>query len=234
MGRELGKSHGTGRTCSVCCFCCIQICRKREAGAGRYFAGAFFPDREACHSTDEQRALVVTGRERTAERRAGLTVAHVTIGKEHTGRSGEPVADFAGLAHKAVLHLHRIDDARSMADDGILADHTRSDIHIGLGRAQDGAVAEARRTVHLTIVADVRVGYFLRIDDLHARSEGATVGACGFDFLADEPANAVFQLLVLEMFHHESGKLTVEMLKEDEVSMIKVLAILALDRKSVV
>ena len=47
----------------------------------------------------------------------------------------------AGFAHETVLHLHAVGDAAAFADDGVLADDTRADVHVGGGRAQNGAVA---------------------------------------------------------------------------------------------
>ena len=63
------------------------------------------------HSANEQRALVVAGREGTAESRTRLAVAHVGVGEEHRCRCREAVAELACLAHEAVLYLHAVDDA---------------------------------------------------------------------------------------------------------------------------
>ena len=78
-------------------------------------------------TTDEQRTLVVGSTEGSAERGTGLTVGHIGVGKEETGLRRETVGNLTGLTHKAVLHLHTVIDRTTVADDGILADDTRTD-----------------------------------------------------------------------------------------------------------
>ena len=65
-------------------------------------------------ATNEQARFVVRSGERSAESSAGLAIGHEGVGEEDTGLSGESVGNLTSLAHKAVLHLHRIGDAAAV------------------------------------------------------------------------------------------------------------------------
>ena len=162
---------------------------------------------EAELGADEQRALVVAGREGAAEGGAGLAVAHVAVGEEHALRGGEPVADLAGLAHEAVLHLHRVDDARALAHDGVLYDDACAHVDVGLVGRHQGAVAQPAGAVHLAVVLKNGVGDFLGVDDFHPVADDAAVGQALLHLTGDDMAQLVLHFLVAGVLHHEGGKL---------------------------
>ena len=122
---------------------------------------------EAELCTDEQTALMVTGGKRTAESGASLAVAHIAVGKEHACRSREAIAQLTSLTNKAVLHLHRVDNAGAIVDDGVLTDDACTNIYVGLWRGDNRTVAQPGGTVDLTVVTDNGIGDLLGVDDLH-------------------------------------------------------------------
>ena len=173
---------------------------------------------EAELRADEQRALVVAGGEWTAEGGASLAVAHIAIGEKHALRSGEAIADLAGLAHEAVLHLHRIDDAGALADDRVLDDDTGAHIDVAVVGAQQRAVAQPAGTVDLAFVLDDGIGDLFRVDDLHAVADDATVGHIFFHLARDDVAQLGLHLLVAGVLHHEGSELRVEVVEEHHVA----------------
>lgn len=124
-----------------------------------------------------------------------------------------------GLTHKAVLHLHGVDDARAIVDDGVLTDDTRTDIHIGLRRRDKCAVAQPCRSIDLAVVAHQSVGHLLGIDNLYAVAKRTTVGHRSVNLFLHHAAKRFFHLAVVEVAHHESGKLTVETIEEKDVAI---------------
>ena len=105
------------------------------------------------------------------------------------------------------LHLHRVGNATAVADDGVLADDTRSDVYRGVSRRHDGTVAEARGTVDLAVILDHGIGNLLRVDDFHTVADGTPLRLREADLLVDEACQVVLELLVLEVLHHEGGQL---------------------------
>ena len=83
------------------------------------------------------------GRERSAESSTGLTIGHIGISEEQAGLSREAIGNLTGLAHEAILHLHRVVDATAIADNGVFADDTRSDKHRGIHRRHHGTLRQA-------------------------------------------------------------------------------------------
>ena len=116
---------------------------------------------------DEQAALMVAGGKRTTEGCAGLAVAHIAVGKKYACRGREAIAQLTSLTNKAVLHLHRVDNAGSVVDDGVLTDDACTNIYVGLWRGDNRTVAQPGGTVNLTVVTDNGIGDLLGVDDLH-------------------------------------------------------------------
>ena len=172
-------------------------------------------------SADEQRALVVAGREGTAEGGTRLAVRHVAVGEEDALRGGKTVSYMAGLTHKAVLHLHAIDDARAVAYNRVLANHSRTDIYRVVGPVQDRAVAHARGAVDLAIVVNDGIGDFLRSHNLHVIADDATLGHVAADILVDESAYLILDVFVGEMLHHECRELAIQVTEDDGVAVAR-------------
>ena len=162
---------------------------------------------------------MVAGRERSAEGRARLSVGHETVGEEDAVLGSEPVGDLACLAYEAVLQFHAVEDGTAVVDDGVLTDDARPYIHAGLRDALDGAVAQAARSVHLTVIIDVGVGDLTGVDHLDAVADGASVGDAGLHLLTDKVEDGLHELLVAVVVHHEGGELTGESVEEHDVAI---------------
>ena len=171
------------------------------------------------HAADEQRTLVVACRERSAEGGAGLAVRHVAVGKEHALRGCEPVAQLAGLAHEAVLHLHAVDDGRAVGNDRVFADHARAYEHAGLGRAHDGAVAYACGAVNLAEVVDNGVRDLLCVDDLHPVAYGSRLGHRALNVFSHEALHGRAEGGVARVLHHEGGDLARQAVERHHVAV---------------
>ena len=66
---------------------------------------------------------------------------------------------------------------------------------------------------------DNRVGNLLGIDNLYVVSYGRLVMPVTCNFLIDKSSDGIFKGLVMEMFHHESGELAVEIAEEYHVAV---------------
>ena len=170
-------------------------------------------------SADKQRALVMGRRERTAESGTRLTVRHIRIGEEHAACRREAVAQLASLTHVAVLHLHAVDDGRSVADDRVLADDARAYIHRGVTVAHQRAVAQTRRSRNLAVVIYHRIGYLLRIDNLHTIAYGGCLRRRALYLLTHESAYGVLERTVLEVLHHKGCHLTGQAPEENQIAV---------------
>ena len=171
------------------------------------------------HAANQQARLMVRCREGTAEGSASLAVRHIAVGKEHAGRRRESIAYVAGFAHEAVFHLHGVDDGASIGDDGVFTNDACTDEHRVRRRRTDGTVAQSGSTADLAAVVDDRVRDFLRVDNLHVIADGTTIGNGTLYLLVDHPANGILQRLVVEVLHHESGKLTVQVAEQNQVAL---------------
>ena len=158
-------------------------------------------------SANEQARLMVTGREGTAEGGTGLTVSHERISKEEAGLGGEAIGNLAGLAHEAVLHLHGVVDAATVADNGVLANDTRSDIYRCIARRHDGTLLQAGRTVHLAVAHNDRIGNVFRIDYLDVVANESALRTLHAQLVLNKLCQPQLQLLVVSMFDHEGSQL---------------------------
>ena len=126
-------------------------------------------------TTDEQRTLMVTGTERSAEGGTSLTIGHKRVGEEERSLCRETICNLTGLTHKAILHLHRVIDRTTVADNGVLADDTCSDKHRRIHRTHHRTLRQTGSTADLTVALDDSVRDILGIDDLHIITDIATI-----------------------------------------------------------
>ena len=158
-------------------------------------------------TTDEQRALMMRGTERSAEGSTGLTVGHERVGEEETGLCREAVGDLTSLSHEAVLHLHTVIDRTTVADDGVLADDTRSDEYRSIHRTHHRTLRETGSTADLTVALDDGVRDVFGIDDLHIVAYIATVRTRHAELVFNHLLKRLTQAFVVVMLHHEGGQL---------------------------
>ena len=158
-------------------------------------------------AADEQARLMVRCREGSAEGGTRLAISHVAVGEEHAGLGSKAVGNLTCLANEAVLHLHAVGDAAAVADDGVLADDSRANIHRGVSRRHDGTVGKTGGAIDFAVVLHHGIGNLLRVDNLHAIADGSPLGLGEAYLFIDESCDVVLQLLVLEVFHHEGCQL---------------------------
>ena len=162
---------------------------------------------------------MVRGRERSAESSTRLAISHVTVGKEHAGLSSETVGNLAGLTHITVLHLYGVRNRTAVRDDGVLADDTRTDIYGGIFLREDGTIGETCGTIDFTIVLHDSIGNLLRIDDFHTIAQCTALRLREANLLVDESDDAVLQLFVAEVLHHESCQLRVQVVEQHHIAV---------------
>ena len=170
-------------------------------------------------TADEQARLVVGGRERAAERGAGLTVGHVGVSKEQAGLSRETVGNLAGLAHEAILHLHGIVDGAAVADDGVLADNASADKHRRIHRRHHRTLRQARGTADFAVALNDGVGDVLGVDNLHVIANEATLRTTDAQLVLNHLLQRLLQHLVPVMLHHERGHLRVQLTENDDIAV---------------
>ena len=117
------------------------------------------------------------------------------------------------------MNLHAIDDARTIRDDGVLADDARSDVHAIVGAAHDRAVADARSPADFAIVHHHGIRNLLRSRNFHVVADDAPLGHIALYVLVDEAADALLDGLVVEMLHHEGGELAVQVGEKDGIAV---------------
>lgn len=184
----------------------------REVGVGASVV-------EGEHTSDEERAFVVGGREGSAEGSAGLAVAHKAVGKEEAVLGREAVGYLARLAHEAVLELGGVGDARPVVDDGVLTDDAYADGDDGTGYALQRAVSQAEGSVDDAAVGDVAVRDVVGVGDAHVVADGSDGQAVGRDVLRDEATHNLGELLVLLVLDHEGSKLGIESVENHHVAV---------------
>ena len=170
-------------------------------------------------TADEQRALMVRGREGSAEGRTGLTIGHKRVGKEQAGLGCKSVGNLTGLTHKAVLHLHTVIDRTTVTDNRVLADHARTDKHRGVHRTHHGTLRESGSTTDLAVTFDDGVGDILGIDNLHVVTDIAAVRTCHSQLVLNHLLQGLSQVLVGVMLHHKRGQLTVQLAEDGHVTV---------------
>ena len=170
-------------------------------------------------SADEQRALMVRSRERSAEGGAGLTVGHKRVGKEQTGLGREAIGYLTSLAHEAVLHLHRVVDRATVADNRVLANHTRANEHRRVLTTQNRTLVQSGSATNLAVALDYRVRNILRIDNLHTVTHDAALRRRHPHLVVNQLFQSVHQCLVRVVLHHEGSQLRVQFPEQRHVAV---------------
>ena len=184
----------------------------REVGVG---AGII--EREL--TADEQRTLMVAGAEGAAEGGTGLTVGHIRVGEEERSLSREAVRELTSLTHEAVLHLHRVVDRTTVADNRILTDHACADEHGRIHRRHHRTLRQTGSTRDLTVALDDGIGDILGIDDLHVVADIAAVRTRHAQLVLDHLLQGFLQLFVAVVLHHKGGNLTVQLAEDGHVAV---------------
>ncbi len=167
-------------------------------------------------AANEQRALVVTGREGSAESGACLAVCHVAVVEEHGTLGCEAVGERASLAHEAVLQLGAVENACTTEQDAVLADAARPHNHGRLVLAAQGALVQTCGAFDATVAAYHAVAYFLRVADDCSPSYHTAGMAPGY-LAVDDGMELTGELAVALIFNHQRGNLAGESAVDEHV-----------------
>ena len=117
------------------------------------------------------------------------------------------------------MHLHGIGDGAAVRDDRVFTDDTRTDIYRVVFRREDGTVAQTGCAIDFTVFLDDRIGNLLGVYNLHTVTDGATFWLSETDFLVDQTCQAIFQLLILKVFHHKGCQLRVQIVEKQHIAV---------------
>ena len=117
------------------------------------------------------------GTERSAESSTGLTICHKGIGKEQASLSGKAIRNLTSFTYKAILHLHRVVDRTSVANNRILTNHTCTYEYRGIHRTHHRTLRKTSCATNLTIALDNGIRDVLGIYDFHIITNITTIRA---------------------------------------------------------
>ena len=162
---------------------------------------------------------MVRGTEGTAEGSTGLTIGHKRVGEEQRCFSRKTVGYLTSLTHEAVLHLHGVVDRTTIADNGVLADHTRTNEYRSIHRTHHGTLRESCSTTDLTVTLDDGVGNIFGIDNLHVITDIAAIRTRYAELILNHLLQTLLQLLITLMLHHQTGHLRIQLTEDGHITI---------------
>ena len=158
-------------------------------------------------------------REWAAEGSTGLTIGHKRVCKEQAGLCCEAIGNLTGLAHEAVLHLHRVINRATITDNRVLADHASTNEYRRILTTQNRTLVQAGTTANLAVALNHGVDDILGIDNLHTITYDTALGCRDTYLVVNQLAQAVYQGLIVIILHHERSQLRVQFTEEHNITI---------------